>query len=97
MSIQKTDAMRWTSRMDDCLKRLEVSEETSSDVVLAVQVRYQLVMEQVYQAGWAGLGQHYATTDPASGLTAPFISALRHRMEEIQYSIPIELKDHRTF
>ncbi|KAL9623477.1 MAG: hypothetical protein Q9160_002157 [Pyrenula sp. 1 TL-2023] len=45
--LQKTDALRWTSHLDECLLVLDGGKECFNDSVLVHQVRLQLLLERM--------------------------------------------------
>jgi hypothetical protein len=50
--IQKIDALRWTSHMDECLQVLDEAKECLTDGILVQQVRLQLIAEKMAQGTW---------------------------------------------
>ncbi|MCJ1386882.1 hypothetical protein MMC17_010010 [Xylographa soralifera] len=45
--LQKTDALRWTPHMDECLQMLDEREECLNDEILVQQIRLQLIVEKM--------------------------------------------------
>lgn len=53
-SFRRSNAIKWTLHMDECLRILEQQPEWESDKMLALQVRCQLIIEQVHESPWLG-------------------------------------------
>lgn len=76
--------------MDQCLDELSKSPESPLDVILATQVRTQLIVEQISRAPW----QFYEPQAGASGPPAAFITALHAQRERIKDELPASM-EHR--
>ena len=53
-SFRKSDALRFTPFMHECLRTLEAQPEWEGDRMLAAQVRCQMVNEQIGESPWLG-------------------------------------------
>ncbi|CAF9905139.1 MAG: hypothetical protein GOMPHAMPRED_003053 [Gomphillus americanus] len=52
-SFRKGDSMKWVPYMDECLRKVESEPEWDGDKMLALQVRCQLIIEQVSDSPWS--------------------------------------------
>ncbi|KAK3332377.1 hypothetical protein B0T19DRAFT_415483 [Cercophora scortea] len=92
-AYRKTEPLRWTPYLDSCLRMLSQGTETYMDIILATQVKCQIITDQLT----------CPSTDPSLGETgesikrpSPFlISALRGQVNEIRQSIPEQLRGER--
>ena len=86
----KTDSLRWTSHMNDCLKELSEKQECAGDEVLVQQVRMQLVIEKARLCSW-----YEASLESVEQLRAPtalYIQTLFAQVGGIKTSIPLRLQ-----
>lgn len=49
--VQKSDALRWTSHMNECLQILDENKECPTDRILVQQVRLQILIEKMVLGG----------------------------------------------
>lgn len=52
--VQKIDALRWTTHLDECLRMLDEKKECSNDEILVQQVRLQFIAEEAARSMWHG-------------------------------------------
>jgi hypothetical protein len=78
--------------MEESLQLLTEKKESPSDVLLALFVRIQLIMERINHAPW-NEGSLDATT---SVRAAPFfyVKALQEQIEDFKKGIPTEFRDN---
>lgn len=90
--LQKTDALRWTSQLDDCLRQLAGNAEYEGDEILLHHVRMQLVIEKAVLSSW------YNTTFEASDrLRVPASFVLQSssaELEQVKKGIPEHLQQN---
>lgn len=89
--LQKTDALRWTSRLNDCLRQLGDNIEYEGDEILLQHVRMQLVIEKAVLSCW-----YDATFETSESLRVPSLLVLQSssaQLEQIRSEIPEKLQD----
>ncbi|OTB10379.1 hypothetical protein K445DRAFT_253890 [Daldinia sp. EC12] len=82
-ALQKIDALRWTSHMDDCLQKLDEEKECSNDVILIKLVQLQLIVENTNQK---------AASDGVTGSLSTYVESARSQLQDIKLII---LREHR--
>ncbi|CBF75950.1 hypothetical protein AN3533.2 [Aspergillus nidulans FGSC A4] len=93
--VQRTDSLRWTPFMDECLKLLEKQQECLNDEILAQQVRLQLISDKLnlgpYHGGLA------ATPDPIQAPPAFYLHSMHAQLRSIQPRVAPKLaKPHNA-
>lgn len=80
-SFRKSDTMKWTSHMDECLRILELEPEWDGDKLLTCQVRCQLIAEQIFDSPWSN-----GILNDGSKPGAPeyFTKALKLQLQEVR-------------
>ncbi|KAI0181837.1 hypothetical protein GGR52DRAFT_57594 [Hypoxylon sp. FL1284] len=91
-AYRKIEPLRWTPYMDECLRILSEGKETQGDIVLAAQVKCQIITYQLTRP---------PTNYPAGGesLKAPstiLTDALLRQLNDIRQSLPADLRSHRA-
>ncbi|KAK0634547.1 hypothetical protein B0T17DRAFT_513611 [Bombardia bombarda] len=87
--LQKTDALRWTPHMDECLEVLEERKECPNDRTLVEQVRLQLIVERISirtNSHEGGLD----LTEPAS----PSLEGLYSRLQRLSIRLLADFQDN---
>ena len=87
--FQRSDTLRWTSYLDDCLHELEDAKEYSTDTRLVYLVRVQLIVERAVQAPW-----HDSGFDSDETVRAPVqfhVITLQERLRDLKNGIPADL------
>ncbi|KAL2845503.1 hypothetical protein BJY01DRAFT_214168 [Aspergillus pseudoustus] len=80
--VQKTDSLRWTPFMDDCLRALEENQECLNDEFLAQQVRLQLITDKLNLGPYhGGLAE---TPDPIRAPPALYLRSMHAQLQSIQ-------------
>ena len=80
--IGKTDTLRWTTHMDECLATLERSGESQSDEVLCTLIKLQLIADEAQK-----LLVRDVMGDLEGAPTYAFKKGMLHRLQEIRSSI----------
>ncbi|OJJ06457.1 hypothetical protein ASPVEDRAFT_87756 [Aspergillus versicolor CBS 583.65] len=84
--IRKTDPLRWTPFMDECLQVLEEQQECLNDEILVHQVRLQMITDKLdlgpYHGGLA------STPDPIQAPPSFYLHSMHARLRKIQPSMP---------
>lgn len=92
--LRKADALRWTPHMDECLRQLSERCEWHGDMVLAVQVRCHLIVEQIAHSPWelgpSGENMMAPDAEPTNLPPAAYVKALQAELQDIQRSLPPE-------
>ncbi|KAK0644202.1 hypothetical protein B0T16DRAFT_417319 [Cercophora newfieldiana] len=78
-TMKRIDALVWTPFMDECLELLSRQPEWEGDVLLAAQVKIQLLTEQLTRAIWQS---------PDSVAPAYFSTALRSQLRDLKSQLP---------
>ncbi|KAE8146579.1 hypothetical protein BDV25DRAFT_162216 [Aspergillus avenaceus] len=80
--LQKTDALRWTPYMDECLQVLEEQQECLNDDILVQQVRLQLIIDKL------SFGPHHggsaATLEPILAPPAFYLRPMQTQLNNVQ-------------
>jgi hypothetical protein len=86
-AYRKTEPLRWTSYMDDCLRILVEGGETESDFHLATQVKCQIITNQLNCAA-ANDSRDMASSKSYTALLA---TALLQQLDDIQHRLPVQV------
>jgi hypothetical protein len=65
-TLKRSDPMRWTSHMQECLNQIESQQDHPLDEILVQYVKIQLVADKAIKAA-----SHDANVDPDDGLHPP--------------------------
>ncbi|KAL4772925.1 hypothetical protein BDW60DRAFT_222131 [Aspergillus nidulans var. acristatus] len=91
--VQRTDSLRWTPFMDECLKLMEKQQECLNDEILAQQVRLQLITDKLnlgpYHGGLA------ATPDPIQAPPAFYLHSMHAQLRSIQPRVAPNSQSHK--
>ncbi|KAI1803832.1 hypothetical protein F4811DRAFT_553484 [Daldinia bambusicola] len=83
-----TEPLRWTSYLDDCLRILEEGKETHLDILLAMQVRCQIIINQLTCPPG---NQPPGVETPK--ITAPsLVAALLRELDNIRRKLPPDIE-----
>ncbi|KAK0616755.1 hypothetical protein B0T14DRAFT_568333 [Immersiella caudata] len=85
--MKRVDALAWTPYMDECLQLLSRQPEWDGDVLLAAEVKIQLLTEQLTRAIWQS---------PDSVAPAYFSSALKSQLRDLQSQLPAHILRNPT-
>lgn len=77
--MQKTEALRWTPHMNECLQVLEQNPESFNDEVLVQQVRLQLILQKMALNTW-----FEETIDAAEDTRAPALFHVQRLQAQLQ-------------
>ncbi|KAJ9401498.1 hypothetical protein DTO282F9_1695 [Paecilomyces variotii] len=100
--LQKIDALRWTSHMDESLRILAEKQECPTDIVLVQQVRLQLISEKVAQGPWQyGAAENTNSHEPPpafylQALQSQVMEAVQKAPPELQHNEVVLLQQHYT-
>ncbi|RSL90939.1 hypothetical protein CEP51_000462 [Fusarium floridanum] len=91
-AYRKTEPMRWTAYMQECLKILSEQAESHLDAILVAEIKCQLIFHQA---------EPFATVQPSLDGTqhipsATLITALLRQLGEIRDTCPDNIKSERT-
>lgn len=92
MFLQRTDPLRWTTHLGECLSHLEQNAECANDHILVQQVKFQLIIEKKNLSTWyddimSGSGQ-------ASGASTFFLQALHSQLQLVKNQLPLEVQNN---
>ena len=80
-SFRKGDSMKWAPYMDECLRKVESEPEWDGDKMLALQVRCQLVTEQVSDSPWS---RELSDDGGKKGAPDYFIKSLTMQLRDVR-------------
>ncbi|KAK6956737.1 hypothetical protein Daesc_002017 [Daldinia eschscholtzii] len=86
-ALQKIDALRWTSHMDDCLQKLDEEKECLNDVILIKSVQLQLIVENTNQK---------AASDGVTGSLSTYLESAHSQLQDIKLIILREHQKHEV-
>ncbi|KAL3480787.1 hypothetical protein BJX99DRAFT_219646 [Aspergillus californicus] len=92
-TLHRTDSLRWTPHMMECLEILERAKETPNDSVLVQLVRTALVVDKVVK----DLGYECDVIEDREQPRAPlsfYVKGLQSQIDEIRASTPPELREN---
>jgi hypothetical protein len=91
-AYRKTDPLRWTTYMDNCLEIIMNGLETELDSLLAVQVKCHLLTNQLIT-----LPSDEQVGEPsAEGSSTVLINALLGQLQSIERALPAHLRSNST-
>ncbi|KAF2188861.1 hypothetical protein K469DRAFT_564540 [Zopfia rhizophila CBS 207.26] len=91
---QRTEPMRWTSYLEECLRLLEEKKDYSTDQFLVYLTRVQLIRNQAATVVWTDT---LPTGNASDGLPKDFyVHTFKSQIEELKRSVPSELKSNAT-
>ncbi|KAL2810528.1 hypothetical protein BJX63DRAFT_434175 [Aspergillus granulosus] len=91
--VQKTDSLRWTPFMDECIRALEEHQECLNDEILAQQVRLQLITDKLNLGPYhGGLAE---TPDPIRAPPAYYLRSMHAQLRSIQPRIAPQSQSHK--
>ncbi|KAL4744771.1 hypothetical protein BDW72DRAFT_74764 [Aspergillus terricola var. indicus] len=88
--VQKTDSLRWTPFMADCLRRVEEQRECINDEILVQQVRLQQITDNISMA--AGLTP---TSDSVQVPPAFYLRSMHNQLQSIQPRVAAQPQAHK--
>ncbi|XXG97576.1 hypothetical protein Hte_003881 [Hypoxylon texense] len=90
-AYRKTEPLRWTPYMDDCLRLLCEGRETPLDIVLATQVKCQVITYHLTRPSASNPAGGDGSKAPSTVLTA----ALLRQLSDVRQSLPAQLGSDR--
>ncbi|KAI0385300.1 hypothetical protein F5Y04DRAFT_182934 [Hypomontagnella monticulosa] len=91
-TYRKTEPLRWTPYMDDCLRLISEGKETHLDVYLAAQIKCQIITNHLT----CPCAYELAGPDSLKVSSAVLTSALLRQLNDIQKSLPVQVRADRT-
>jgi hypothetical protein len=87
-AYRKTEPLRWTSYMEECLKILEEGKETDMDILLVTQVKCHIIGNMLSSP---------SADEPGQNLKPPsevLVAALLKQLSDIQERLPSHIRSH---
>ncbi|KAI1139781.1 hypothetical protein F5Y05DRAFT_411965 [Hypoxylon sp. FL0543] len=91
-TYRKTEPLRWTPYLDDCLRILGEGRETYLDTLLATQVKCQLITNQLSCYGF----NETQGAEDAKALSTILSTALLRQLDSIRQGLPAEIGSQRS-
>ncbi|KAL4862495.1 hypothetical protein BDV12DRAFT_190377 [Aspergillus spectabilis] len=91
--VQRSESLRWTPFMDECLQSLEEREECPYDAILAQQVRLQLITDKLNSGPYHG--SLTATPNPIQAPPAFYLHSMHMQLRDAQARITPESPHHK--
>ncbi len=89
------DALRWTPHLDGYLSHLMEEPEWEGDTVLAAQVRFHLIMEEIGHSPWQPSGMTQGGSPPA--FPSSYVKALRAQVQDARRSLTSEIANNGMY
>ncbi|KAH6890687.1 hypothetical protein B0T10DRAFT_561185 [Thelonectria olida] len=89
---RKTPPLPWTRYISDCVRILSEGTETQLDILLATQVKCQLITNQLS----CPPDDEFAGSDSTNALPKILYATLQRQLGEIGQGLPLDLQSHRT-
>jgi len=90
-NLRQMEALRWTPYMDDCVRILREERETKLDLLLTLQAKCHVVVEQITHSPF-----EWGLSDEMTRPTAAyFVKALQLQLQDIRQSVPAEIRSDR--
>ena len=90
--LHKTDSLRWTPQLYDCLRQLSEDPECPEDEVLVLCVRMQLVVEKAVLSDWY---ENVFESSPRFQATPLLLFQTAFaQLEEVKNSLPLHLRGY---
>ncbi|TAQ89078.1 hypothetical protein B7494_g2583 [Chlorociboria aeruginascens] len=90
--FQRIDFMRWTPYLDDCLILLEEKHDFPTDLLLVYLVRVQIICNRAANSTWNEIFGGAGSSVPSYF----YIKTLKSQLDDLERSIPPELKSNVT-
>lgn len=91
-TYRKTEPLRWTPYLDDCLRLIGEGKETYLDVYLAAQIKCQIITNHLT----CPCAYELTGPDSLKVSSAVLTSALLRQLNDIQKSLPPQVRSDRT-
>ncbi|KAI1259417.1 hypothetical protein F5Y18DRAFT_409954 [Xylariaceae sp. FL1019] len=94
-SFLRTQSMRWTPHMEECLQTLAANPEWEGDQLLFVMAKTRRLMETVQEVTWA---QGVSEVEGLSQLKPPaslYVKILRQNLQHLKNQVPETIKNNR--
>ncbi|XDG02863.1 hypothetical protein ABKA04_002478 [Annulohypoxylon sp. FPYF3050] len=91
-TYRKTEPLRWTSYLEECVRILSEGRETHRDILLTAQVKCQIITNHL----------SCASPDEAIGIESPkapsaaLTTAMLRQLNNIRQNLPADVASHRT-
>ena len=94
----KTQTMRWTPHMEECMQKLADEPQCPGDLVLVVLAKIYKVLEDYSQVQWAN-SEFGGRSGVTSAKTNPmhYLKSLRANLEDIKKNLTPELQENSMF
>ncbi|KFY07957.1 hypothetical protein V492_06681 [Pseudogymnoascus sp. VKM F-4246] len=86
--FQRTELMRWTPYLGECLRILEESQDFPTDSLLVHMIRAQLICNKGATSSWDDMFGDTTNQVPPNF----YAKSLRSQLDDMERSIPVELK-----
>ncbi|KAH8895487.1 HET-domain-containing protein [Thozetella sp. PMI_491] len=90
-SLRRSEPLRWTPYMDECVHVLRKGDETSLDIILAAQAKCHVLVDHVTRFPL----ERASTGDGSEARPTYFIKAMDLQLKEIRRNLPEEVKSSR--
>lgn len=86
-AYRKTEPVRWTPYMDVCLSIMSEQGESNLDMLLALQVKCQIITNQLTNSG---------VDEPMGGPSTVLLTALLAQLNDIRRNLPTQIQNQVT-
>lgn len=83
--------------MDECLQILNDTNDCSSDAILVLEVRIQLLLHKANQMGWSPGGSTSENVDSPMIPPAFFLKSVQSQLQQIKAGVSTELSQNGRF
>ncbi|KAI1381383.1 hypothetical protein F4677DRAFT_402845 [Hypoxylon crocopeplum] len=91
-AYRKTEPLRWTPYMDDCLRLVSEGRETHLDMLLATQVKCQIITNQLTCPSPG----EFMGGESSKAPSAVLVAALLGQLSDIRQNLPAQLESERA-
>ncbi|KAL5000007.1 hypothetical protein BDV10DRAFT_163766 [Aspergillus recurvatus] len=91
-TLGRTESLRWTGHMKECMDILAEAKETPSDAVLVQMVRAQIVVDKVAK----DLGGNEGAVDHRSAPVSLYLKGLQSQLDDIREQMPSDAFQKNT-
>jgi hypothetical protein len=91
----QVDGLRWTPQLEESLVSLSTNKECSTDAILALQVRLQLLAGKALQPRESHQQTNRAPATRAAASATAQVEELREELQGLQKSYSVNVKEHR--
>lgn len=83
-SYRKTEPLRWTRYLDECLSVLAEGSETDLDILLAMQIKCQIITNSLTCPHSDGESEN----ESSNGMPPVLMAAMKGRLNDVKQSLP---------